>query len=150
MHPLLRALIAGASGALATNALHETLRRVIPNAPRVDVLGMQALAKMYAAVGAEPPRGEALYRRTLVGDLVSNAAYFAPAGGVSREAAMPLGLGLGLAAGVGAAALPRPLGLEPSTTARTPVTALLSVALYSAGGVTAGFVGRRLARSEAG
>jgi len=44
---------------------------------------------------------------------------------------------LGLAGGIGAVVLPRPLGLTPNPTSRTLRTSLLTVALYTAGGLAA-------------
>ncbi len=133
------AIVCGAAGAVTTNALHELVRRAVPNAPRVDLLGMQALSKTVTAAGAPAPRGRRLYLLTLAGDLVSNAAYFALVGvaGRSGRRSFATGAGLGVVAGLGAVLLPRPLGLAPSTTARSFATALLTVALYTAGGLAA-------------
>jgi len=79
------AAIVGATGAVTTNVLHEIIRRVAANAPHVDLLGMQALARAVDAAGATPPRrhaamrprGRSLYALTLAGDLLSNGAYYA-------------------------------------------------------------------------
>ncbi|GAC1307312.1 MAG: hypothetical protein NVSMB21_11110 [Vulcanimicrobiaceae bacterium] len=144
-----RALLAGATGAVATNLLHEIVRRRRDDAPRVDLLGMQALAKSADAGGFTPPRGRALYLATLAGDLCSNTAYFAlvgAAGAARRRVAA--GIALGALGGVGAVLLPRPLGLATGPTARTRTTALTTVALYAAGGCVAGTVARALHRSD--
>ncbi|GAC1301106.1 MAG: hypothetical protein NVSMB19_08860 [Vulcanimicrobiaceae bacterium] len=145
------ALVAGAAGAVTTNVLHEIVRRVRSDAPRVDLLGMQALAKSADALGAPPPRGRALYLATLAGDLASNTVYFALAGtgGRSKGAQIGLGIALGAIAGAGAVVLPRPLGLTTTTTARTRTTSLLTIALYTAGGCVAGVVARALASGDA-
>lgn len=127
------AIVCGAAGAVTTNALHELVRRAVPNAPRGDLLGMQALSKTVTAAGAPAPRGRRLYVRTLAGDLVWNAAYFALVRVAGRSARRAFTTG----AGLGAVLLPRPLGLAPSTTARSFATALLTVALYTAGGLAA-------------
>ncbi len=75
-----RAIAAGAAGAGTTTILHELTRRVAPAAPRVDLLGMQALARLLRAAGTTPPTGDALYNLTLAGDLASNTAYFGAVG----------------------------------------------------------------------
>ncbi len=137
MTPLINAAVAGTAGAFATNVLHEITRRVVPNAPRVDVLGMQALAKALTASTGGTPTGGDLYRSTLAGDLVSNAAYFS-AVGLGGGNAVGLGLLLGIAAGVGAVVLPPRMGLDPKPTARTGTTGALTVGLYTAGGLVAG------------
>jgi len=133
----MNALSAGACGALTTNVLHEVLRRAVPDAPRVDLLGMQALTRMIAT-RSEPPKGGSLYAATLAADLLSNTAYFSLAGLVPRSKTVTAGVVLGIAAGIGAVALPRPLGLDASTTSRTVTTKALTIGLYVAGGLVTG------------
>ena len=137
MNAITKALAAGAVGALTTNVLHEITRRIVPNAPRVDILGMQALAKGLTATADTTPTGDDLYRATLVGDLISNSAYFS-AVGFGGGNAVALGLGLGAVAGIGAVVLPPRMGLDEKPTARTPMTEAITVALYTAGGLAAG------------
>jgi hypothetical protein len=144
MNAITRAIAAGAAGAGTTTILHELTRRVAPAAPRVDLLGMQALARLLRAAGTTPPTGDALYNLTLAGDLASNTAYFGAVGAGQRERAVVLGTALGLAAGAGAVLLPPALGLSGATTGRTGATAALTVALYTAGGLVAGAVYRAL------
>jgi hypothetical protein len=142
MASIANAAAAGLCGAITTNALHELTRHTIPNAPRVDVLGMQALAKMLDSMGAEPPKGRSLYNATLAADVVSNGAYFAGVAVGPRP--VLTGLLLGLAGGIGAVVLPQPLGLAAEPTSRTAFTAVLTTLLYTAGGVAAGLVYERL------
>ena len=118
-----RFLSAGFAGAAATNLTHEVLRRIVPSSPRVDLLGMQALANMYRAVDADPPRGRTLYVKTLIGDLALNSAYFALSGLGGRNA-LNVGVAIGTAAGIGAFLIPRRVGLDDMTTARTTTTKL--------------------------
>lgn len=130
--------MAGAVGAVTTTLLHEFSRRLLPDAPRVDLLGMQALAQGLRAVGLAVPGGRPLYGLTLAGDLVSNTAYFSLVS-ASPQARAPLaGLALGVAAGLGAVYLPPVLGLNAQLTTRTRTTGLLTVALYTIGGLAAG------------
>ncbi len=133
---------AGLAGALTTNVLHEIVRRTLPRPPRVDLLGMQALAKSADAADIPAPRGRRLYLMALAGDLASNSAYFAltAASGRRGSAAYVVGGALGIVAGIGAVVLPRPLGLAADTTSRSLTTALLTVAVYTAGGFAAGAV----------
>jgi NAD(P)-dependent dehydrogenase (short-subunit alcohol dehydrogenase family) len=149
MNRLGAAVVSGAVGALATNILHESLRRVRSDAPRVDLLGMQALAKMLALLEVPIPKGKALYGLTAMADLASNSAYFALVGAAPAKDSIVAGLTIGVAAGLGATALPAPLGLATQTTNRTFFTRIASVALYTAGGFVAGFVRRSLSRSAA-
>ena len=145
---MIRALLAGAAGAVTTNVLHEAVRRLTPEAPRVDLLGMQALTKTVGAFGAAAPTGRALYVITLLGDLASNALYFALVGPGGAAWALRTGTSLGILAGVGAVALPPRLGLAAVTTNRTPLTQALTIGLYTAGGVTAGACLRALGERD--
>ncbi len=133
-----KALAAGAAGASVTTLLHELTRRLTPDAPRVDLLGMQALARVLRGAGVDPPGHGALYNLTLAGDLVSNTGYFGLVGAAPRDRAAAVGVALGVTAGLGAVLLPRPLGLSTRPTERTVRTAALTVALYTAGGIAAG------------
>lgn len=139
MNAFTKATVAG-----ATTVLHELTRRLTPNAPRVDLLGMQALAGLPRAAGVDPPTGGDLYNLTLAGDLISNTAYFGLAGAGPRDRAVAIGVGPGVAAGLGAVYLPPHLGLSRLPTERTGRTAALTVALYTAGGIAAGMVYRAL------
>jgi hypothetical protein len=142
MNRLSGALVGGFAGALATNVLHQALRPA-PDAPRVDLLGMQATAKALRAIGVAPPIGRRLYGTTFAGDVLSNTAYFALAGFAPRRA-RSAGLVLGALAGIGAVALPPRLGLDEKPTARTATTRALTIAYYGLGGIVAGIVIRRL------
>lgn len=145
MNDVSKAAAAGAAGALTTNVLHELTRRIVPDAPRVDLLGMQALSSLLRSAGIESPVGGRLYRLTLLGDLLSNAAYFALVATAPRKNALGAGAALGAIAGLGAVVLPAPLSLSEGTTGRTATTKALTVALYTAGGIAAALTLRRLA-----
>ncbi|HEX8073244.1 MAG TPA: hypothetical protein VF546_25080 [Pyrinomonadaceae bacterium] len=132
-----RALGSGLAGACALTLVHEGARRVFADAPRVDLLGMRALARSYNAVGAPTPAPDELFNRALVGEIVGNALYYSAVGWGARDGAWLRGALLGLAAGVGAAALPGPLGLGSDASARTPATQAMTIAWYTLGGLTA-------------
>ncbi len=144
MNAFATAALAGAAGAGATTLLHELTRRLAPDAPRVDLLGMQALARVLRAGGMRPPAGDELYALTLMGDLLSNTACFGLVRVVSRDKALPVGTALGVAAGLGAVYLPPFLGLSTLPTQRTGATRALTMALYTAGGAVAGLTYRAL------
>lgn len=128
----------GISGAVALTVIHETLRRINPKAPRMDLLGMQALAKSLIGFKANVPDKDKLFNITMAGDLVSNSVYYSLAGGNGGKRFIMLrGALLGLAAGVGTVYLPKPLGLSDAPAARTLQTKLLTVALYLSGGLIA-------------
>lgn len=145
---LLNALGGGLAGAVALTAIHETARRIFQDAPRMDVLGMRAIAKSLRAAGAEPPPEDELFSVTMAGDIVSNALYYSVAGLGDPRHAPARGAALGLAAGVGAVLLPGPLGLGTDASARTPATRAMTVAWYTAGGIAAGAAIRLLSADE--
>ena len=133
---MLKALGSGLLGACALTLIHETARRIAPeSAPRMDVIGMRAIAKTVRAVDAEPP--VPLHEAALAGEIVSNSLYYSLVGAGSRDDALRNGALLGLAAGLGAVFLPGPLGLRPQPT-QTPATAALTVPWYVLGGLAAG------------
>jgi hypothetical protein len=146
MPSAITSVTAGLAGAAALTALHEVARRTIPNAPRMDVVGMRALARGLRAAGAEPPDQPDLYRQTLAGDLIANSAYYALVGTGSREQVYTRGAALGLLAGLGAVLLPRRIGLDDPPHSHRAENQLMTIAWYLAGGLaaacTADWIGR--------
>jgi predicted cobalt transporter CbtA len=136
---MLRALVSGVAGAVAVTAVHETARRTIPQAPRMDVIGRRGIAKSMYALGTEPPHGQRLQNAALAGDVVSNSLYYSliGLGSDSPRATWKRGLLLGVAAGIGAVLLPPVLGLGRQPGSRGPFTHLLTVAWYTIGGLAA-------------
>ncbi len=134
----------GFAGAAALTILHETTRRLNEDAPRMDLLGMQAIAKSLEAVNAEVPGEEKLFGITMAGDIISNSLYYSLSGIGDEKKAIMQGAALGLAAGLGAVYLPKPLGLDQAHSNRTPGTKLMTVALYLVGGLVAGVTGKFL------
>jgi hypothetical protein len=139
---MLRTLVSGVAGAVALNVVHETARRTIPRAPRMDVIGRRGIAKTARALGVEPPHGNRLQASALAGDLVSNSLYYSLIG-LGSEEARPTwrrGLLLGLAAGLGAVFLPPVMGLGRQPGHRGTFTHLLTVTWYTLGGLAAAAV----------
>jgi hypothetical protein len=132
------ALLSGLAGAGALTALHETVRRTVPHPPRMDILGMRALAQGLRLAGHEPQPGAPLHEAALAGDLVANTLYYSVVGASDAKDAPLCGALLGLTAGIGALVLPGPLGLGTAPSTRTPATAALTVGLYLVGGLVAG------------
>ena len=143
-----RALTSGVAGALVLTGLHEAARRLLPHAPRMDVIGERALSRSLAALGQHSPRGRRLFRATLAGELLSNTLYYSVVGAAARSRALPTGLLIGLAAGLGAVLLPPRLGLGKPPGAKGPLTPLLTIAWYTAGGLAAAAAARLMDDSE--
>jgi len=144
---LFGSLAAGLAGALALTALHETARRVVPKAPRMDTLGRRGLARSLRAAGVEPPSRDTLQATALAGDVASNGMMYALVGLVSPALAPLVGASIGAAAGLGALALPPVLELGPGPEKLAPGTRVMTVAWYTFGGLVAGEVYRRLRAS---
>lgn len=132
---ILQALGSGLAGAVALNALHETVRQFVDDAPRADLLGERTIKKVLNKMDVEPPSGDELYGWTMAGDLVSNAVYYSLVGLVKPKHAILTGAALGLAAGAGAVGLPGPMGLGTAPTSRTEATAVMTVGWYLLGGL---------------
>ena len=143
-----RALAAGAVGAAAVTIANEVGRRTISDAPRLDLLGTRAVAKLASRGGAQrfvPGKRQDLWRTALAGDLAANALYYALAAPGRSPRPIGRGLFLGALAGVGAVVLAPKLGLGHRPSDATVETAVLTVAWYAVGGVAAGIAARLLA-----
>lgn len=121
-------------GSLTLNLLHEGVKRVNPNAPRMDLLGMEALSKQLNKKDISLSENN-LFAATLAGDVVSNALYYSLAGIGEKKNVILRGALLGLAAGIGAVLLPKPMHLNPSRSNRTNETVALTILWYTIGGI---------------
>jgi hypothetical protein len=142
---LTQAFVSGLAGATVLTLVHQLARRVTPDAPRMDILGMRGLRKLLAAADAPQPDHDTLYNATMAGDLLSNGLYYSLVG--TGENVWWRGAGLGLAAGIGGVYLPGPLGLGDGPSNRTPQTKLMTVAWYTLGGLVAAGVSQAWSRS---
>ena len=137
---LINSIIGGFVGAVALNILHETVRRYYEKAPRIDLLGEEAVEKSMEAVGVEPPKGRELYLATLAGDVISNGFYYSAIGLGDTKYVYVKGAIAGIAAGVGALQLPEPMGLDDLPVTYSNQTRALTVAWYLTGGLVAAAV----------
>jgi hypothetical protein len=53
---LFSAVVSGLIGAATLTALNEAARRVVPHAPRIEVLGMRAMAQVLHGMDQPPQR----------------------------------------------------------------------------------------------
>ena len=127
------ALAGGLAGATAITLIHESIKAVVPQAPRMDRLGMQAISKGLRKANKEVPEENTLFTLAMAGDLISNALYYSAAGIGSERNIWVRSSVLGLAAGLGAVLLPQPLGLSKRHSGRTTSTKIMTVGLYVAG-----------------
>jgi len=143
----LNALASGLVGACILTAIHETTRRLVPNAPRMDILGMRAIEKLMHKADAESPADDRkLHTWAMVGDVISNSLYYSLAG--TGKGSWVRGALLGAGAGIGAVVLPGPLGLGKAPSNRTDETKAMTVGLYLLGGLATAAVGYLLSDKD--
>jgi len=131
-------IIGGTAGAVALNLLHEAYRQIDADAPHIHLIGEEALVKILKTVHLPLPNNKKeLYRWTLAGDVLSNAAYFSLLGLGESKHILRRGLILGSAAGVGAVFMPQKMGLNNAPSDRTMETKILTVLWYTLGGLAA-------------
>lgn len=138
------ALLSGLVGACALTVLHEGARRLVPKAPRMDLLGMRALARALRAADQSVPDDNTLHALALLGDLAGNAVYYSFVAAPTPAASWRRAALLGLAAGVGGVLLPPKLGLRGKPSGRSRATQAMTVGLYLAGGLVAAAAYRAL------
>lgn len=141
---VLSAIGGGLAGATTLNILHEFTRRFDKDAPRMDLMGMDALSKGLRKAGQPVPDQDSLYKLTLAGDLISNTFYYSLAAAGKKKYVIPKGTFLGLAAGLGALFLPEQLGLNPVHSNKNIKTQLLTTSFYLIGGLVASFVAKKI------
>jgi hypothetical protein len=129
-----RSLACGLAGALTLTAFHEGARRMTRSAPRMDRVGREGVARLFRGVGRDVPPKAALQKMALVGDVAGNAMYYARVAQGPVEDAWRRGALLGASAGLAAVAVPSVAKLGGG---RKPVTALMTVAWYTLGGLAA-------------
>lgn len=140
----LSALGPGLIGSLSVTLIHEGARRMLDHPPRMDVLGKRALKKGFRWLGFPPARGRRLHRQALLGDLISNSLFFSLVAMGRPKRPYVRGALLGALAGLGAVVLPPLLGLGRRPSRARTSTALLTVAWYTLGGLSAARATRRL------
>ena len=128
-------LIGGLAGAIALNIIHQTAKNINHDAPRVDLVGEEAIKKGLNYMGVEPPKGDNLFATTLAGDLISNAIYYSAIGVGKDKNLLLRGIAYGLSAGIGALTLTKPMGLSDAPITKTPQTKVMTVAWYLLGGI---------------
>ncbi|GAA4196401.1 hypothetical protein GCM10022289_02080 [Pedobacter jeongneungensis] len=144
---LLKSLLAGFAGAAALNILHESARHLDADAPRIDLLGEEALSKSMDSLNLEAPSGNDLYLATLAGDIISNGLYYSAIGLGDRKNIYLKGAIAGITAGLGAISIPDKIGLDDTPVTKTDKTKILTVAWYVIGGLVTAAVFNRLKKA---
>lgn len=132
---IVKALEGGLAGAVTLTLVHQAIKQISPDAPRMDLLGMNAISKLLHKTDTEEPPKDTLYGVTMAGDIISNTLYYSLTAMGGKRKSLLKGALLGLGAGLGAVLLPKPLGLNESYSNRTRQTQIMTVALYLIGGL---------------
>jgi hypothetical protein len=132
-----RSTIGGLAGACTLTLLNESVKKLDKDAPRMDLLGMNAVARLMKGNNILAVTAGKLFPVALAGDLVSNSLYYSMADTGDKQQTLIRGGLLGLAAGLGAVVLPKTLGLNEEATTRTVKTKVLTVSWYLIGGLVA-------------
>jgi hypothetical protein len=136
----LTSALGGLAGACALTLINQAIAKIDKKAPRLDLLGMNAVAKMIKSPKSAPLLVQKLLPMSVAGDLVSNSLYYSMAKATTKNKTLVRGLLLGLGAGLGAVALPKPMGLDETTTNLTTRTQVMTIAWYVIGGIVAAAV----------
>lgn len=144
-----RGTLGGLAGACALTLLNEGAKKLDKDAPKMDLLGMNAVARLVKGNNLLTQAADKLFPVALAGDLVSNSLYYSMAESGDKKDTLIRGSLLGLAAGLGAVLLPKALGLDEEATARTTKTKILTVAWYVIGGIVAAAAINGLERAKA-
>ena len=134
------AIAGGLAGTLTVASLHEALRKVTPDAPRMDILDMELIRRGLKSINKKVPAEDELQRWAVGGELICDTAYYSFAGTGGKRGVWLRGTLLGLVAGITAVVLPKPLGLPEEPSSKTVATRLMTVGLYLMGGLVAAAV----------
>jgi hypothetical protein len=127
----------GLVGAASVTLMNHLAKRYLPQAPRLDILGLQLARMAFNKARIDPPRGLPLKIVALIGGLVSNSIFYGLVGLGKPKTAWLRGGALGLAMGIGAVTLPGAVDADNDTTARTSITKMGTIAWYVLGGLLA-------------
>jgi hypothetical protein len=127
--------LAGLGGALVLTILNESLQNVNDDMPRIDIVGEEAIQKVVNLFGYEIDDANVLFGSALLGDLVSNTAYFSLIGGQGKEL-WTKAVSSGLLAGYGAITIPSKIELDDTPVAKTFSTKLWTLGYYMIGALT--------------
>ena len=130
-------LAGGLAGTLTVASIHEGLKRLTPDAPRMDVLDMELIRKALKMMNKEVPGEQELQRWAVGGELFCDTAYYGLAAMGGKKGVWFRGALLGLLAGVTAVILPKPLGIPEEPSNKTTGTKLMTIGLYLIGGLVA-------------
>ena len=137
-------LAGGLVGTTVLTALHQTIRKTLPDiAPRMDLLDIELIHKAGNELNITLPSDKDLYKMTFIGEFVGNTAYYSLIGTTFPRLNAWF---LGTLAGAGAVVLPEHFGINPAPSNRTKATQYLTIGYYVTGALAAAATVRWLKR----
>ena len=100
----IKSTLGGLAGACALTLLNESVKKLDKDAPRMDLLGMNAVARLTKGHNLLAQTASKLFPVALAGDLVSNSLYYSMADSGDKNKTLVRGALLGLDDRIGMAA----------------------------------------------
>ena len=141
-------LAGGLAGTLAVASLHEAMKKMTPDAPRIDILNRELIRKGLKRMNKDVPGEDELQRWSVGGEIFCDTAYYSLAGMGGKRGVWFRGAVLGLIAGVTAVILPKPLGLPEEPSNKTMGTRLMTIGLYVVGGIVSAAVAQMVENAQ--
>ncbi len=146
---ILPAIAGGLAGAVAVTLIHELVRKIDNEAPRMDLMGMQAVSGIIKSTDNRVPERDTLYTITAAGDILGNALYYGLSVANKKQLWTRSTL-MSLSAGLGALILPKYLGLNPQFSNKTARTKVITTSLYLFGGLVSSLVSKMVDKKNSG
>lgn len=140
-------ILAGLGGAIVLTILNESLKHLHGDMPRIELVGEEAVQKTASYFGIDIENQDALFGASLVGDLVSNTAYFSLIEGEGNQL-WTKAASAGVFAGLGAINIPSKIGLNDEPVTKTNNTKLLTIGYYLAGALATAAIVRIFEKFE--
>lgn len=141
---ILNLIATGFAGSSALTGLHQILRNM-EGAPRVDLLGKQAIEK---ALGDDKANfsDKSLYWSSIAGDILSNSAFYS----IIARAKNPVFTGAIVGAVIGVMTLVSPniLNLDKDLVKSSDTKKYITIGYYIFGGIVAGLMASTIKRSS--
>ena len=102
----IKSTLGGLAGACTLTLLNESVKKLDKDAPRMDLLGMNAVARLMKGQNILAQTAGKLFPIAMAGDLVSNSLYYSMADTGNKRNTLIRGALLGVGAGLGVVVLP--------------------------------------------
>lgn len=127
-----QALGSGLAGAVVLTALHEGIKQIAPESPRMDQIGTQIVRK---AKGGNSDN-ESAYNQALAGELVANSVLYSLVGSGEKNSWLR-GLLIGAGSGLAAVLLPTIMPVKDGASNRSAETTAMTIGIYTIAGLAA-------------